>query len=263
MCSPCNRPPTTDERTVTFKIFRDTVPRFTITYKDKKDLYDAFKKKISELDFNVGSIYYVDFDGDQSIISNADELYNASRGNDTVKLLARVDDDDVICCSDDGSESEIVTAAHGARAAALALEVAVAPAASRARTAVLDPAPEVVTVRIRMIPVTDIMVLLVLEVMATAVAALVRPVGADPALTTMDPMDHADLGECHFHRLEDHSLACAIPSAIAHTGTDHGTFPTSNAVTDIIMDGDQVAAHGLSGDVRHAECYIGSKSFST
>ncbi|KIH49014.1 hypothetical protein ANCDUO_20912, partial [Ancylostoma duodenale] len=99
MCTPANN----EEKTVSFKVFRDNVPRFSITYKDKKDLYESFKKKISELDFQVGNIYWVDFDGDQSLITNADDLFTASKDNCTVKLFARADDD-VISCSDDEPE---------------------------------------------------------------------------------------------------------------------------------------------------------------
>ncbi|EYC42681.1 hypothetical protein Y032_0522g2903 [Ancylostoma ceylanicum] len=102
--------PSTDEKTVSFKVFRDNVPRFSITYKDKKDLYESFKKKIAELDFEVGNIYWIDFDGDQSLIENADDLFTASKDNCTVKLFARVDDD-VISCSDDEPEHP----AHGRR----------------------------------------------------------------------------------------------------------------------------------------------------
>ncbi|ETN85753.1 hypothetical protein NECAME_06267 [Necator americanus] len=95
--------PSTEEKTVSFKIFRDNVPRFSITYKDKKDLYESFQKKISELDFDVGSIYWVDFDGDQGVIENADDLFTASKDNPTVKLFAR-SDNDVISCSESDDE---------------------------------------------------------------------------------------------------------------------------------------------------------------
>ncbi|KAL6730081.1 hypothetical protein Aduo_001077 [Ancylostoma duodenale] len=100
------------EKTVSFKIFREDVPRFSVTYKDKKDLYESFKKKITELNLKNGTIYWIDDDSDPCLIESADDLFAASKDDPTVKLFARAADD-VTSCSDDGDyEPEPLVRGH-------------------------------------------------------------------------------------------------------------------------------------------------------
>ncbi|KAL6730092.1 hypothetical protein Aduo_001088 [Ancylostoma duodenale] len=78
------------EKTVSFKIFCKDVPRFSVTYKDKKDmfkdertwkllqnLYESFKKKVAELNLKNGTIYWIDDDSD--LIETAEDLFAASK----------------------------------------------------------------------------------------------------------------------------------------------------------------------------------------
>ncbi|KAL6730080.1 hypothetical protein Aduo_001076 [Ancylostoma duodenale] len=101
-----------EERTVSFKIFREDVPRFSITCRDKKDLYQSFKKKIAELNLRNGTVYWIDDDSDPYLIENADDLFAASKEDSTVKLFARVGAD--VSGSSDGSDSnpELASGEH-------------------------------------------------------------------------------------------------------------------------------------------------------
>ncbi|VDK53679.1 unnamed protein product [Cylicostephanus goldi] len=65
-----------EKRTATFKIFFE-VPRFTINYKNKKDLFKAFQKKLEELNLNSDGIMWADWDGDRFVIKSPDDLLGA------------------------------------------------------------------------------------------------------------------------------------------------------------------------------------------
>ncbi|EPB67299.1 hypothetical protein ANCCEY_13613 [Ancylostoma ceylanicum] len=75
-----------EKKTATIKLYRDNVPRITITYKNKKDLFKQFQKKISEMNLSNDAIYWSDWDNDRSLVKTADDLFAAVENNSTVKM---------------------------------------------------------------------------------------------------------------------------------------------------------------------------------
>ncbi|CAJ0593622.1 unnamed protein product [Cylicocyclus nassatus] len=65
-----------EEHTATFKIFFE-VPRFTITYKNKKDLFKTFQKKLKQLNLNADGIMWADWDGDRFVLKSPEDLVGA------------------------------------------------------------------------------------------------------------------------------------------------------------------------------------------
>ncbi|EYC17697.1 hypothetical protein Y032_0030g2220 [Ancylostoma ceylanicum] len=98
-----------ETKTATIKLYRDKVPRITIIYKDKKDLFKQFQKKIKELDIPIGELYWGDWDNDRSVVRTADDLFGAVENCNPVKMFYRTDGDtDILICpsSDDDEEKE-------------------------------------------------------------------------------------------------------------------------------------------------------------
>ncbi|KAL6729583.1 hypothetical protein Aduo_000626 [Ancylostoma duodenale] len=100
----------TDEtKTATIKLYRDNVPRITITYKDKKDLFKQFQKKVKELDLPIKELYWTDWDNDRSAVKTADDLFGALENNCNVRMYYSASGDDGLftCpCSDDDEEKD-------------------------------------------------------------------------------------------------------------------------------------------------------------
>ncbi|CAJ0593607.1 unnamed protein product [Cylicocyclus nassatus] len=65
-----------EERTAAFKIFFE-VPRFTLTFRNKKDLFEAFQKKLKKLNLDVDDVSWADWNGDRSLIETPDDLFGA------------------------------------------------------------------------------------------------------------------------------------------------------------------------------------------
>ncbi|EYC17671.1 hypothetical protein Y032_0030g2205 [Ancylostoma ceylanicum] len=98
-----------ETKTATIKLYRDKVPRITIIYKDKKDLFTQFQKKIKELDFPIGAICWADWDNDRYVVKNADDLYGALEMCNPLRMFYRPPgDNDVLSfpSSDDDEEEE-------------------------------------------------------------------------------------------------------------------------------------------------------------
>ncbi|CAJ0593621.1 unnamed protein product [Cylicocyclus nassatus] len=66
----------TEEHTASFKIYF-AVPRFRIAYKNKRDLFEAFQKKMKELNLDIDNITCADWDGDRSLVNTPDDLFDA------------------------------------------------------------------------------------------------------------------------------------------------------------------------------------------
>ncbi|KAL6730073.1 hypothetical protein Aduo_001069 [Ancylostoma duodenale] len=94
---------TEEEKTVTLKLYRGSVPRLMINYKDKNDLYEKFMKNIKRVNHPIGEIYAFDNENDQFVIKNANDLLAAVNDNYNVKVYVRpIEDSDPLSCSRDG-----------------------------------------------------------------------------------------------------------------------------------------------------------------
>ncbi|KAL6730072.1 hypothetical protein Aduo_001068 [Ancylostoma duodenale] len=97
-----------EKKTATIKLYRDNVPRITITYKNKKDLFKQFQKKISQLNFPIDEIYWADWDNDRSLVKTADDLFAAVENNSTVRMYvhSKADSHNIVSCSSSDEEEE-------------------------------------------------------------------------------------------------------------------------------------------------------------
>ncbi|KAK6728033.1 hypothetical protein RB195_005595 [Necator americanus] len=97
-----------EKKTATIKIYRDNVPRITISYKNKKDLFKTFQKKLKELDLPPGEIYFADWDNERSIIKTADDLFGAVESNPNSKMYYRTfeNKEPFTCLSSDEDDDE-------------------------------------------------------------------------------------------------------------------------------------------------------------
>ncbi|EYC17703.1 hypothetical protein Y032_0030g2223 [Ancylostoma ceylanicum] len=107
-----------ETKTATIKLYRDNVPRITITYTDKKDLFKQFQKKIKELHLPIGEIYWADWDNDRSRVKTADDLFGAVENNCNVRMYYRtVGESDIVTYpssdedeeKDEGEEQKVVS----------------------------------------------------------------------------------------------------------------------------------------------------------
>ncbi|KAL6730067.1 hypothetical protein Aduo_001063 [Ancylostoma duodenale] len=99
-----------EKKTATIKLYRDNVPRITITYKNKKDLFKQFQKKINQMNLSDNEIYWADWDNDRSVVKTADDLFAAVENNSVVKMFVRTEannrENDVISCPSSDEEEE-------------------------------------------------------------------------------------------------------------------------------------------------------------
>lgn len=98
-----------EAKTVTFKIYRDCVPGFQVTYENKKDLYRTLQKKLKELKQPITRLYWSEYDcGIRNEIKNADDLLAAVQHCAAVRVYYRTtdDDEDYACSSSDADEQE-------------------------------------------------------------------------------------------------------------------------------------------------------------
>ncbi|VDK76332.1 unnamed protein product [Cylicostephanus goldi] len=100
-----------EERTASFKVYFD-VPRFRIAYKNKTDLFEAFQKKLKELNLDIDNITWADWDGDRSLVNTPDDLFGAAEDYSAgayslVKLFYRINyDQESANCSSSEEEEE-------------------------------------------------------------------------------------------------------------------------------------------------------------
>ncbi|VDL70971.1 unnamed protein product [Nippostrongylus brasiliensis] len=67
-----------EPKTVTFKIHLQEIPRITITYKDKDDLFKQFKKKVEKFGSPLKKVYWVDEDTELTSMDNPDIVKKAA-----------------------------------------------------------------------------------------------------------------------------------------------------------------------------------------
>ncbi|EYC00820.1 hypothetical protein Y032_0112g276 [Ancylostoma ceylanicum] len=93
-----------EERSVVIKVFREEVPRLDVVYKNKHELFEAYKKWLKQLNLPSNEVYWCDSAGDHTGIRNADDLLGAVQDYGYAKFLTFRDDDVYISCSDSEDE---------------------------------------------------------------------------------------------------------------------------------------------------------------
>ncbi|KAL6730074.1 hypothetical protein Aduo_001070 [Ancylostoma duodenale] len=78
-----------EEKTVTIKLYREAVPRMSIKYKGKKELFKKFQKNLKKYDFPTDELYWYDWENVHLRIRNADDLYTALKDDGFAKMFAR------------------------------------------------------------------------------------------------------------------------------------------------------------------------------
>ncbi|KAJ1356327.1 hypothetical protein KIN20_014033 [Parelaphostrongylus tenuis] len=66
--------PAGEPKTAAFRLQFENPPQFTIAYKDKEGLFRFFKKKLDDWNIPLKATYFIDLDGDQIEINDADAL---------------------------------------------------------------------------------------------------------------------------------------------------------------------------------------------
>ncbi|VDK83024.1 unnamed protein product, partial [Cylicostephanus goldi] len=99
-----------EKKTATIKLYRDNVPRITITYKNKKDLYKNFQKKLKQLNLDMGEVYWADWDNDRTAIKGAEDLFAAVDNNTNVRMFYRpkANKEVFTCPSCDDEDEEVI-----------------------------------------------------------------------------------------------------------------------------------------------------------
>ncbi|VDO95181.1 unnamed protein product [Heligmosomoides polygyrus] len=82
-----------ETKSVTFRVHMTRSPRFSITYKDKHDLFEAIKKKMAELGVPLDKVLSTDADSEPSLMNNADNVLEAAENYVGYKLYV-IDDAD-------------------------------------------------------------------------------------------------------------------------------------------------------------------------
>ncbi|EYC17704.1 hypothetical protein Y032_0030g2224 [Ancylostoma ceylanicum] len=97
--------PAGETKRISIKLYRDNIPRITITYKDKKDLFKQFQKKIEQLSLPPGEVYWADWWEDELyLIETADDLLKGVQSNNNIMkmyYLRKADDNGLRCHSSD------------------------------------------------------------------------------------------------------------------------------------------------------------------
>lgn len=95
---------TSELKNVTFKIYMTRPSRIKATYKDKHELFEAFKKRVTDLGVPLGSVFCVDSMGAPVRVNTADRLMKAAEYSDLLHLHVisdNSDDDDTSSSSGD------------------------------------------------------------------------------------------------------------------------------------------------------------------
>ncbi|VDO89454.1 unnamed protein product [Heligmosomoides polygyrus] len=96
----------TTEKTATFKIHRGKPIGFSITFKDKAELFSLLKEQLVGRGIPVDKIYSADSES-HKLIENADDLIRAITNEVHLKLYTSPADDDIIASTDtDDSDDE-------------------------------------------------------------------------------------------------------------------------------------------------------------
>ncbi|VDO29417.1 unnamed protein product [Haemonchus placei] len=94
----------THSKTATIKLYMNRIPRLTITYKDKHDLYEAFKTKTRELGLLIGTVFWIDDDGEPIRLNNANTLMGIAKNSSVLHIYATVaeqgEDSSCSCCEE-------------------------------------------------------------------------------------------------------------------------------------------------------------------
>ncbi|VDL62757.1 unnamed protein product [Nippostrongylus brasiliensis] len=83
---------TAQPQSVSFKLFLRRVPRINITYKDKDDLFDQFKRKIAKYGISLRNLYCIDDDNEPTGAGRVPAVRNLrtknpSRGPQSVDIV--------------------------------------------------------------------------------------------------------------------------------------------------------------------------------
>ncbi|KAK6727141.1 hypothetical protein RB195_005067 [Necator americanus] len=98
---------TDEEKTVTIKLYCSNEPRMVISYKDKKDLFEQYQKKMKRLGIPTDDVYWADWDSDRYKVRTASDLLRAVEHCTPTKLhIPGNYDDDGWPISDEEDEEE-------------------------------------------------------------------------------------------------------------------------------------------------------------
>ncbi|KAL6729587.1 hypothetical protein Aduo_000630 [Ancylostoma duodenale] len=83
-----------EKNTVSVSLYRNILPRFILSYKDKDELYKELFKRIKKLEGPEGMLHILDRKGNHTQINNADDLINAVGDDAHMRLLLEVSEED-------------------------------------------------------------------------------------------------------------------------------------------------------------------------
>ncbi|EYC00823.1 hypothetical protein Y032_0112g278 [Ancylostoma ceylanicum] len=90
-----------EEKTVVFQIHRDSrIPQLNVSYRNKHELFAAYKEWIKGLNLPSNEVYWCDCPGDHMGIRNADDLLGAVQGDRLIKLFTPYAEEDMFFSSD-------------------------------------------------------------------------------------------------------------------------------------------------------------------
>ncbi|KAK5986947.1 hypothetical protein GCK32_022834, partial [Trichostrongylus colubriformis] len=95
--------PSNHTKTVTVKLYMNRAPRLNIAYKDKQDLFEAFKKKTQELGIPAETVFWIDDDGEPVRLDNATTMMGAVNDSSVLRIYAcdAGNEDETSCSSCD------------------------------------------------------------------------------------------------------------------------------------------------------------------
>ncbi|WKX94064.1 hypothetical protein Q1695_011375 [Nippostrongylus brasiliensis] len=93
-----------DSQTVSFKLHLEHPPRIHVTYKDKHDLFEQFKKSAEKFGIPLRNIFWIDDDGEPTRVNNADALLLAANSCGTHRLYVREEVDETTSGDDSSAE---------------------------------------------------------------------------------------------------------------------------------------------------------------
>ncbi|EYC17709.1 hypothetical protein Y032_0030g2229 [Ancylostoma ceylanicum] len=94
-----------EKKTVSVSLYRNILPRFIISYKDKDELYKELLTRINKLEGPEGMLHFLDQERNHTVINNADDLINAVGDDAHMRLLLEVPEEDD---SKPSSEFEVI-----------------------------------------------------------------------------------------------------------------------------------------------------------
>ncbi|VDL71461.1 unnamed protein product [Nippostrongylus brasiliensis] len=106
-------PDDSTSQTVTFKLHLEHPPRINVTYKDKRDLFEQFKKNAEKFGFPLRNIFWIDDDGEPTRVNNADALLLAANSYGSHRLYVREEVDETTSGDDSTAEEFYWGHRHG------------------------------------------------------------------------------------------------------------------------------------------------------